>query len=350
MADNRFNKSLEEHFINNDTQYNFGGWTPRRALDTETLFVVGGYYLTDRLGYSYDGLIWSASTNGDVLFQSAVYSVEYGNNMWVVGSQKTPPLPGLLANSLGYSYDGITWSASTNGNSLIGATLDIAWNGSMWVAVGIGTPSDVVYSYDGKTWSAATNSSTIFSNQGRCVVWNGNMWIAAGTNNTTIARSYDGINWTSSTLSTDGSMWVIVGSSTNINNPRIIYSYDGITWSGATHPNNLFPNQGLSVAWNGTMWVAGGQLPTSSTDPQIAYSYDGITWSASTSGNAVWGQSVNGITWNGYKWVACGADQNSLGYSFDGINWSASTNGNIAVGAFAYQVASKPSPNLFPPR
>jgi hypothetical protein len=31
-ADNRLSKSLEEAFINNDTQYNFGGWAPYLAL------------------------------------------------------------------------------------------------------------------------------------------------------------------------------------------------------------------------------------------------------------------------------------------------------------------------------
>ena len=117
--------------------------------------------------------------------------------------------------------------------------------------------------------------TSVFSTQGKGVAWNGTMWVAVGSGTNSIAYSYDGVTWTGAGtdvltqgngVAWNGSMWVAVGSGTN----SIAYSYNGITWTGLG--NILFNGNG--VAWNGTMWVAVG----SGANP-IAYSYDGMTWS-----------------------------------------------------------------------
>ena len=92
-------------------------------------------------------------------------------------------------------------------------------------------------------------------------------------------------------------------------------------------------------------WVVGGTGTN-----ELGYSTDGITWSASTNGNSIFGSSVRGVAWNGSLWVAGGQATNRLGYSTDGITWSASTNGDSVITTTAISVASKPAPNLYPPR
>jgi hypothetical protein len=111
------------------------------------------------------------------------------------------------------------------------------------------------------------------------------------------------------------------------------------------------------VVWNGSLWVAGGQGTNT-----LAYSTDGITWSASTNGNSIFITSgstnaeVDGIAWNGSLWVAIGyknlsgsTNSPAGAYSYDGINWFSSSNFST-FGSLGVSVASKPAPNLYPPR
>ena len=117
----------------------------------------------------------------------------------------------------------------------------MAWNGSIWVAVG----DTIAYSSNGISWIPLTNS--VFSDTGYGVAWNGKMWVAVGEGTTnTIAYSSDGINWTGAT-----DLSGVAGSSVNI-----------------------FSNAGFGVAWNGLMWIAIGDGGLNT----IAYSSDGIKW------------------------------------------------------------------------
>lgn len=127
------------------------------------------------------------------------------------------------------------------------------------------------------TWRGLGTS--VFSDHGKGVAWNGTMWVAVGGNTThSIAYSYDGITWiglgnsiftTGNGIAWSGSMWIAVGSGTN---HSIAYSYNGMTWVGLG--KGTFATQGNNVAWNGSLWVAVG-----SGTNLIAYSYDGISWS-----------------------------------------------------------------------
>jgi hypothetical protein len=125
------------------------------------------------------------------------------------------------------------------------------------------------------TWRGLGTS--IFSSQGNGVAWNGTMWVAVGSGTNSIAYSYDGITWIGlgNSIFTSGngvawssSMWIAVGSGTN---HSIACSYDGIRWTGLG--NGTFATQGNGVAWSGSLWVAVGSGTNS-----IAYSYDGMTW------------------------------------------------------------------------
>jgi hypothetical protein len=55
----------------------------------------------------------------------------------------------------------------------------------------------------------------------------------------------------------------------------------------------VITNACAAVAWNGTRWVAGGNI--TSGDGVMAYSSDGITWAETASGSAMLTSSCNGI-------------------------------------------------------
>jgi hypothetical protein len=75
------------------------------------------------------------------------------------------------------------------------------------------------------------------------------------------------------------------------------------------------------VAWNGSLWVAGG----SGNSINFAWSEDGITWTASTSIPFGTGGTVHSVAWNGSLWVA-GGNGNSINFAWstNGKSWSTS--------------------------
>ena len=287
-----------------------------------------------------------------------------------------------------YSSDGTNWIASpyTGFNNIGGVVNGVAYNGSIWVAVGASATAPattVIFSYDGISWTAA--SGTTFGStsgaQGRCVFWGGNKFVAVGTSGgtaptTTAIYSYDGINWqvTATTGSTtgmwstatysgsgwgvayNGDIWVAVGSDGNTtlapftNCKCIYYSSDGITWTNATSGSPFFTQSGTgaiarAVAWNGIKWIAVGTDSTSTAAGQNASrsafsSTDGITWTVISQNIFGANQSANlggwCIAWNGVRWVTGGTlrfTSGSMFYSTDGITWTVCTGDTFNINA-----------------
>ena len=92
---------------------------------------------------------------------------------------------GAGTNTIAYSSDGISW-AGLGTNIFDGSGRGIAFNGTLWVAVGGGTDNSIAYSRDGITWVGATDSSgaagsskNIFPTAAG-VAWNGSIWVAVG--------------------------------------------------------------------------------------------------------------------------------------------------------------------------
>ena len=208
---------------------------------------------------------------------------------------------GTSGNPLQYSTDGITWTDSTNGGTVVGAGADcnaIAYNGLVWVA-GFENQSSayepLAYSSDGITWTGVPDQNLLLICY--AIAWNGTIWIAGGSPNTT---------------------------------DTMIYSYDAYTWNSVTStPLDISCN---AIAWNGTMWVAGGR--SSSTDTLI-YSYDGLTWTTSSSGSSLLNDAVKAVNWNGQVWTATGINSPSTAIiitSSDGINWTSVTQNDIYKG------------------
>ena len=283
------------------------------------IWVAGGSG-ANTLAYSYDGISWFASANGNVIFTSSVLTVAVNTQIWVAGGSGT--------NFLAYSYDGITWFQSANGNSIItGQVNAVAWNGQLWVAAGT-TTNFLAYSYDGIKWFPSANGNSIITS-GNALTWNGLFWVAgcSGSSNS-YAYSYDGINWiglgklvissvlgiaSNNNFGSRSLRMVAVGGG---GGPTLSYSLDGITWNATFNGYSLITTTAYAVTCNQIMWIAVG-VGTNT----LIYSYDGYTW---TAGPNILGSNGKSIMWNGQMWVAGG--QPNLVYSYNGINWFTSPN------------------------
>jgi hypothetical protein len=328
-----------------------------------TIWVAGGSTSSDGVvAYSYDGETWIQSTGGSSFFKGACKTVAWNGSMWVAGGTGTAGA-GLLARST----DGNSWTGITLVSGLFSTGVNgVAWNGGLWVAVGNGV-LPVGYSSNGTTWTAASggsngNANTLFSSC-QTVAWNGTYWIVGGIDKSAppgaglIGKSSNGKTWTAaSTIITDqlnylaarrilpyvgleivqasggggattvSDNFMVAGIDTDVGTTSLAYTYDGLTWIKSTSGSALISSV-YAVAWNGSLWVAGGTGIN-----QLLYSSDGINWQVSTVGNGIFSFAVSGIAWNGLIWVAVGRDVSNPGqiaYSYDGIIWFLPPDGSI---------------------
>ncbi len=299
------------------------------------------------IAYSDDGLNWTGLGSGPDTFIDRGNKVVWGNNMFVsVGASQ--------AVSIKYSYDGIKWFDSTTGIFSIFGGYDIAWNGTLWFAVGSGVDTgsfnSIAYSYNGINW---TGFEVFGFKQGRAIAWNGTMWIALGKTEPpedpptpgyfTCIYSYKTVPTSTSDWNTlpnnqfiftvdsfgiawNGIMWIAVGEGTN----TMGYSYDGINWTG--FGTSIFSTRGTSIQWTGTMWIASGEGTNS-----IVYSYDGLHWTNIINSSTLFYNYGNALQTNSKKQhtitfptnitLCLGAGNLSkFGYSYDGITWNPITN------------------------
>ena len=265
---------------------------------------------------------------------------------------------GVGPYSLIYTYDGINWHAAENyGSSILNTCSGIAYNGSLWVAIGTGNEHSIIYSSDGIKWNPTANGDSKLTYGKYGIATNGSLWIMGGNGGyNSMAYSYDGNNWsffpttanrfnqTCLAVAWNGYMWVAGGPTTGnpLNAPAtgtnpLIYSYDGFNWFPSANPT-LFGSNGQcnAVASNGKIWVAGG---TSGSSRNLAYSYDGINWNATmvATGGAALDTQCTAVAWNGIQWVAVGDGSSPIATSFDGINWTWPSVGSLM--GFAKSVA-----------
>jgi hypothetical protein len=240
-------------------------------------------------------------------------------------------------NNIAWSEDGKNWTGISNAE--IGPR-GLAWNGSIWVAVGSGTNS-IAWSEDGKTWNGL--GTTVFNNDyegGRGVAWNGSMWVAVGKGGTnSIAWSEDGKTWNGlgSSIFSDGysvawngSMWVAVGVPPSgwrtQGGNSIAWSEDGKTWNYMNDWNFFGNDGGMKIAWNGSIWVAGGVGGNGGT---LAWSEDGKNWTSVPNWQNRGNARCSGLAWNGSMWLATGVGidgNNTISRSEDGKNWTSVSN------------------------
>ena len=285
-----------------------------------------------QLAYSYEGITWYSSINGNNVFpfqflvggypQGSICSDGY---MFIAGTQ------GRGSNCIAYSLDGITWSMADSGGTSMAEVSGTGWGNGTWLVAGGyygGGEAQISRSTDGRNWTESSQARDII-NYGTCVAYGNGIWVAGDNNGGVAYSSDDGITWTHAFTSSgqifdvqyNGTIWVLL-SNTGIYNPSgyleggYYTSSDGISWSSINStPVGLV--SGISLYWNGTVWAILGYL-------SIAYSSDTITWSVVTD-SLLSGQRPDGITWLADKWVVAAYDD--IVYSYDGITWAESING-----------------------
>lgn len=135
------------------------------------------------------------------------------------------------------------YSAQSQGNA-------VAWNGNLWVAVGLFgvTPKYIMTSSDGINWLDPVGPANVISGQAYGVAWNGHVWIVVGSWQDAGGSSYD-----------------------------ITRSSDGLIWSSAI--NVIYPSNYTlyTITWNGTRFVAGGSDNSTGIGIFLT-SPDGTTW------------------------------------------------------------------------
>jgi hypothetical protein len=363
-----YNYAITQAQVNYNYDSSFNAYTPLNPLILlKAIDYSGSGSWNDESGNNYNATLSSGAIiknlDGDGIILNGSTSWTFPNigngNLWTssVWYKKNNTVPLWLLFSVGVSfsilcsYDGNNWFTPNNNLFSFGSCVNGgAWNGQQWV-IGGNQKNNVciAYSPDGLNWTASANNPFLCNTGpfGVCngVAWNGSLWVAVGANCNvgnwqSFAWSTNGINWTPSSnnpfygstytgvglsVAWNGSLWVATGFNEN-NLVCIAYSTTGKSWTAAA--NNPFVNGvGRSIAWNGSIWVAGGN--SGDFTVSLAYSSDGINWTVSAN-NPFEGGNNRDVKWNGTIWLASGysAEYSSsnvcFAYSTNGINWTVS--------------------------
>lgn len=219
------------------------------------------------------------------------------------------------------SPDGLVWTAR---GIPAGAWLRVIHAGPAgYVAIGLsgGSTPICATSPDSITWTSRTIPYAA-NQRYTALAWNGSVYVAVGYNVAggvpACATSPDGITWTQRTVGgTDNlmdvtwgnSLFVAVGYSAS-NYARVWTSPDGITWTVRESGSTFLSLN--AVKWNGSVFVASAWTSAPADDTWIMRSSSGTSWSAAP---ASYPHGPR-LEWNGI--VFHGGES----YSFDGTTWA----------------------------
>jgi hypothetical protein len=259
--------------------------TPTPTPTPTIYYTVGvGVGNNNTLAYSINGIDWVGIDFASLIFTNGGRNICYNSNTNIYVAV------GDGNNSIAWSNNLLTWHGLGNIFIAGGGGVDVIWNGSQYIAVGIISASNAAISYsnDGKIWSTPTNLMSFISNVD-CV--------CSHTNN-----------------------MIIVGGQSSTSHPIIYSDNNGISWKNATGITGT--NRIMSIYWNGSIYLAGGY-------GKIFWSDNGINWILST-GNTFVGGAVFGISSNSSICIAVGGNgTDSIIYSIDGkTNWTAADHNN----------------------
>lgn len=292
-------------------------------------------FTTQGLGVIWNGSYFAAVGNGTNILATSADGITWrtvaptnSTTIWNCIAYRPPTLVGTgnTLNRLCYSLDrGYTWIVSST-QPFTGIVYCVAWNGSIWVAGGLGTYS-LAYSYNGITWTAGlVLASSVFTTQCNDVLWADalKLWVAVGSGTNSIATSIDGINWTARSLIISGGFaggaqrlgWngttlIALGDGNN-NVNSVAYSTNGTAWIFVGTPITYLGTYG-GVAWNGLLWVA-----VSDNATNIWSSPNGITWTSRATLSA---GNCRHVAWNGSQFLVIGTST-YCATSPDGITWT----------------------------
>ena len=324
---------------NSNTNKWLAGASPSRWADgDQSLSTTSTGILTS----STDGLIWTTPTNLKGVDQLAPFSqiAIINSRVYILGAISYNYQP-LMS-----STNGITWTIRPFTDIKYGTGDGIAWNGSAWTAVGQFQISDwgniknapIIISTDGLTWS-----DPIFPIIPITPIIQGILNLPDATLRTSYSASLNSVAW-------NGQIWVAVGQITlviGIGSTQTYYIGQIVTCSDInnliwtmrpianleTINNYTAQSQGKAVAWNGQLWVAVGTFGLS--PKYITTSSDGINWSTPfVPANVSTGQG-NGLAWNGRLWIVVGSWQDTDGNRYNIIRSTDGVTWSSAINAIA---------------
>jgi hypothetical protein len=221
------------------------------------------------------------------------------------------------------SADGLQWATTPLPSNV--ALSGVRWAGGQWIGlsrVGGDSLNGIYTSMDGVNW---TKRLPDIDPAG--VAWNGTRYLAVGTainSAPVMATSTDGVQWTVQPtvnnlpmldVASDGQQWVVTSWQGLIPAHSVILtSRDGVSWRGIDLPPGL--DLAVAIRWTGTAFIAVGSSG-------YAASADGTTWAVNP------GADLRAVTWTGSNFVAVGSTsgtgQGSAEISPDGEVWAAAT-------------------------
>ena len=303
--------------------------------------------------FSNNGISWRESSpiktvivDDTAVAQSLnLYSITYGDGKFVAVGENSG-FDGSVELSF-WSYDGSTWNdgfidGETSGNST--KYVSIAYGKGVFIAVGGKATSKTTkckISGDGINWSSSLISST--EEFWIRVCYGNELFVAVANSNNICAVSKDfGQTWSEYTITETSKLWIdlcygngrfmLISSDSD----KMFYSYDGINW--------VVEDIGESKSWkclcygkdrnvllcndSKAYYYIHGKSDISRTriDSILDYSInDNMNWT--TKDNSVTSANWRSICYGNGKFVAV-ADSNKIAYSYDGINWTTKDNGS----------------------
>jgi hypothetical protein len=293
---------------------------------------------------TYTGATGGTTYTLKITENTARYAAQNGDAYELTaGSKKsTGTVSGVSGGSLTLKPNNkptTTFTATVSGSSLTALNGTITWTDDTTVAApgafsggsGGGTMkwTDITYTttafeyyddYDDETYTADILA----------IAYGNGKFVAVG-DNSKIATSADGINWTPvtdspfGTISSYNTIWAIAygnGKFVAGGTSAIAYSSDGVTWTTVTDDifNNYKQYYVEAIAFGNGMFVAGNLMG------QMAYSTDGVKWTAVADSKL--SAMIRAIAYGNGKFVACDND-GGMAISTDGATWTAVNTGTI---------------------
>ncbi len=254
-----------------------------------------------------------------------LYDVIWGNEKFVAVGGNAFDETEVLLSSDGAGWERVSLGKPSRplGFSSVGAgsLYSVAWNGSLFVAVG----ERILTSSDGKSWNVtATFAPCVFS---RIVAQNGQFVAVGGDRGRgCITTSTDGRTWTDRTagiennasglsgIAWNGSTFVAVGATTLGRlgvSSVLLSSPDGVQWSRQSGPADVL----VDIAWGLNLFVAVGGA---GRQGDVFTSPDLHEWADRTPQRS---QLLRAVLWSGSLFVAVG-ERGGILSSIDGMTWS----------------------------
>ena len=240
---------------------------PSIKAGTTQQFKATGTYFNSSTGVTSTADItgsvaWSSSATNVATISAAGLAAGSGNGVTTITAAS-----GFINGTTTLSV--VTWTSRMFGQGIPQA---LVWSGTSYVGAG-----GFYNSTDSRNWTS-TNANGAAND----LAWDGSLYVAVGT--AWFYVSADGVNWTTAALpasvssqsfyavAKSSTTWVAVGGGGSI-----VYSTDGKTWTAAptlTINTPTITNYAPvlhAVAWTGTQFVVGGEIGRASCRESVLY-------------------------------------------------------------------------------